>query len=103
MAEVAAREGLVRQDLRQAQDTAHHERESGRRCRASANARALVMQTLYEADTVSHSASDVLEDRLPDMALSRRDAEFARGLLDGIFANAAEIDKIMAEFAPDGR
>ena len=99
MAEVAAREGLARQDLRQAQDTAHHERESGG-VTARRRARALVMQTLYEADTVSHSAADVLEDRLHEMALSRRDAEFARGLLDGIFANAAEIDKIIAEFAP---
>ena len=63
--------------------------------------RALVMQSLYEADTVEHSASDVLKDRLPDMGLSRRDAEFARGLLDGIFANLAEIDKIISEFAPD--
>ncbi len=63
--------------------------------------RALVMQSLYEADTVEHCAADVLKDRLSDMALSQRDAEFARGLLDGIFANAAEIDKIIAEFAPD--
>ena len=62
--------------------------------------RALVMQTLYEADTVEHCAADVLSERLSEMELSRRDAEFARGLLDGIFANAAEIDKIMTEFAP---
>ena len=62
--------------------------------------RALVMQILYEADAVEHSAADVLAGRLPEMELSRRDAEFARGLLDGIFANAAEIDKIIGEFAP---
>ena len=43
---------------------------------------------------------DVLDERLADVALSRRDAEFARGMLTGIFANAAEIDKIIAEFAP---
>ena len=62
--------------------------------------RALVMQSLYEADAVEHSASEVLGERLSETELSRRDAEFARGLLDGIFANAAEIDKIIAEFAP---
>ena len=62
--------------------------------------RALVMQSLYEADAVEHNAADVLDERLSAMALSARDAAFARGLLDGIFANAAEIDKIMAEFAP---
>ena len=70
--------------------------------------RALVMQSLYEADTVEHSALDVLDDRLSEVALSPRDAAFARGLLDGIFANAAEIDKIIAgvrarlAYQPDG-
>lgn len=62
--------------------------------------RALVMQALYESDTVEHSAADVLEERLAEVALSRRDTEFARGMLTGIFANAVEIDKIIAEFAP---
>ena len=62
--------------------------------------RALVMQSLYESDTVEHSAVDVLDERMAEVALSRRDAEFARGMLEGIFANAAEIDKIIAEFAP---
>ncbi len=62
--------------------------------------RALVMQALYESDTVEHSASEVLDERLGEADLGRRDGEFARGMLDGIFANAAEIDKIIAEFAP---
>lgn len=62
--------------------------------------RALVMQALYESDTVEHDALEVLGERLSEIGLSRRDAEFARKLLDGIFANAAEIDKIIAEFAP---
>ena len=62
--------------------------------------RALVMQALYESDTVEHSAVDVLNERLSEMGLSRGDTEFARMLLGGIFANAAEIDKIISEFAP---
>ncbi|MYE54367.1 MAG: transcription antitermination factor NusB [Chloroflexi bacterium] len=62
--------------------------------------RALVMQALYESDAVEHSAVDVLDERLSEMELSWRDAEFARKLLDGIFANATEIDKIISEFAP---
>ena len=62
--------------------------------------RAMVMQSLYEADAVEHSALDVLDDRLSETALSRWDEDFARALLEGIFANAAEIDKIIAEFAP---
>ena len=62
--------------------------------------RALVMQSLYEADAVEHSAVSVLNERVTEMGLSHRDSEFARGLLDGIFANAEEIDKIISEFAP---
>lgn len=62
--------------------------------------RALVMQSLYEADAVEHSALEVLDDRLSEMRLSRRDAAFAQAMLEGIFANSAEIDKIIAEFAP---
>ena len=62
--------------------------------------RALVMQALYESDTVEHSAVDVFDERMPEMGLPWRDAEFARKLLNGIFANAAEIDKIISEFAP---
>lgn len=62
--------------------------------------RALVMQSLYEADAVEHSALEVMDDRVSEMCLSRRDADFARAMLEGIFANSAEIDKIIAEFAP---
>jgi len=58
------------------------------------------MQSLYEADTVEHSALGVLDDRLSEMRLSQRDAAFAREMLEGIFANSAEIDKIIAAFAP---
>ena len=82
-------------------------RESEANAKSNANGvvarrrtRALVMQALYESDAVEHSAVDVLDERLSDMGLSCRDAEFARKFLDGIFANAAEIDKIIAEFAP---
>ena len=63
-------------------------------------ARALVMQSLYESDMVEHNAADVLDDRLADTSLTRRDEAFARAVIDGISANAAEIDKIIVEFAP---
>ena len=92
MAEVVA----LRQDAKA--DTASNAPRGG--IAARRRTRALVMQAMYEADTVEHSAADVLAERLADAALSRRDAEFARGLLDGIFSNAAEIDNMIAEFAP---
>ena len=62
--------------------------------------RAIVLQSLYEADTVEHIATEVLDVRLAETAISKWDEAFARAMLDGIFANAAEIDKIIAEFAP---
>ena len=62
--------------------------------------RAIVLQSLYEADTVEHIATEVLDVRLAETAISKWDEAFARSMLDGIFANAAEIDKIIAEFAP---
>ena len=62
--------------------------------------RAIVLQTLYEADAVEHIATDVLDVRLAETAISKWDEAFARTMLDGIFANAVEIDKIIAEFAP---
>ena len=90
MAEVVA----LRQDAMA--DTA----SSARGITARRRTRALVMQALYEADTVQHSAADVLAERLSDASLSHRDEVFARGLLDGVFSNAAEIDNMIAEFAP---
>ena len=62
--------------------------------------RAIVLQSLYEADAVEHIAADVLNVRLSETEISKWDEAFARTMLDGIFANAAEIDKIIAEFAP---
>ena len=85
MAEVAAREPVTR---------------AAGGVVARRRTRALVMQALYEYDTVEHSASEVLVERLAEVDAGRRDAEFARGMLEGIFANAAEIDKIISEFAP---
>ena len=62
--------------------------------------RAIVLQTLYEADAVEHIAAEVLDVRLTETKISKWDEAFARTMLDGIFANAVEIDKIIAEFAP---
>ena len=62
--------------------------------------RAIVLQTLYEADAVEHIATEVLDVRLAETAISKWDEAFARTMLDGIFANAEEIDKIISEFAP---
>lgn len=63
--------------------------------------RAAVMQSLYEADIVAHSAADALTSRISETALPRRAETFARSLVEGVLANSAEIDRIITDFAPN--
>lgn len=63
--------------------------------------RAAVMQSLYEADIVAHSAADALTSRISETELPRRAELFARNLVEGVLANSAEIDRIITDFAPN--
>ena len=73
---------------------------SGRRL-----ARAAVMQSLYESDAVAHDAADALGIRMSEIAdmseWDEKDAKFARATVAGVFANADEIDGVIAGFAPN--
>lgn len=63
--------------------------------------RAAVMQSLYEADIVAHSAADALTSRISETELPHRAEIFARSLVEGVLANSAEIDRIITDFAPN--
>lgn len=63
--------------------------------------RAAVMQSLYEADIVAHSAAEALTSRISETTLPRRAELFARNLVEGVLANSAEIDRIITDFAPN--
>ena len=64
-------------------------------------ARVLVMQALYEADAVGHPALEVLERLLGEAEGQEDIAAFAQELLAGVAANQVEIDRIIAEAAPN--
>jgi transcription antitermination protein NusB len=63
-------------------------------------ARALAMQTLYEADLTEHSWNEVLERVTTDELLTPTIADYARRLVNGVMTNKIEIDKQIREAAP---
>ncbi|MFC2022996.1 transcription antitermination factor NusB, partial [Chloroflexota bacterium] len=63
-------------------------------------ARAMVLQALYEADSVGHEAEAVMTRLLAGGALSEQNDVYARELLSGIIGNRGEIDGKIRAFAP---
>ncbi|CAN5889745.1 transcription antitermination factor NusB [soil metagenome] len=63
-------------------------------------ARALAMQTLYEADLTGHGWSEVLERVASDDLLIPTIADYARRLVTGVMTNKIEIDARIREAAP---
>ena len=57
--------------------------------------RVLVLQALYETDTVHHDTSTTLEDGLENNNLLKSDREFAREVVLGVLANREELDNII--------
>jgi N utilization substance protein B len=70
-------------------------------------ARSLALQVLYEVDMTAHLPGTVLEQRLAEMhpegqaELTPDLVEFSRQIISGIIPIAAEIDEIIAAFAPE--
>jgi N utilization substance protein B len=70
-------------------------------------ARSLALQVLYEVDMTGHLPGVVFEQRL--QALDSEDrvelnpdlVEFARQIIAGIIPNAAQLDDVIAAFAPE--
>lgn len=64
-------------------------------------ARGVAIQTLYEVDCAGHSAGKVLAERLVDSPVSAAAAQFAEKLVQGVLAHQAEMDRLIARFAPE--
>jgi len=64
-------------------------------------ARALALQVLYEFDIASHPPGDVLRHRLEEEDFSDELAEFARQIIFGVLPLAADLDRIIAVYAPE--
>lgn len=69
--------------------------------KARRRARAVALQTLFEADLADHDPGRVLQQRLQDWDLDHESAEFARHLVEGVLENLPQIDPIIREIAPE--
>ena len=64
-------------------------------------ARALALQVLYEVDIANHPPGEVLKTRLEETPLAEDLAEFSRRIIFGILPIAAELDLLIAKYAPE--
>ena len=64
-------------------------------------ARRVTLETLYEYDLAEHPVGEVLQRRLQDNPMENAGVEFASQLVTGVIANLAEIDKLIARYAPE--
>jgi N utilization substance protein B len=63
-------------------------------------ARAVALQALYEVNSVGHDVEKVLPHLLEEGRLSGENADFARGLVNGVLENRKKIDQHISDFAP---
>jgi N utilization substance protein B len=75
-------------------------------------ARQLAVQALFEIDSVGHQPGVVVDARLtnplpnesgadPEIAVGEEAANFLRWLVAGVISNQAELDRIIASYAPE--
>ena len=63
-------------------------------------ARVRVLQALYEIDTVTRDATEVVERRLSEDNFSEENRAFTHELVNGVMKNKEEIDNNIRKFAP---
>ena len=63
-------------------------------------ARALVLQALYEVDSVGHEVEEVVNQLLAKEGLSEENANFTRELVRGVIQNKEKIDENIQRLAP---
>ena len=63
-------------------------------------ARTIVLQALYEVDSVARQAEAVVERLLAEGELSEENNAFVRELVGGVIQNKDEIDRNIQRFAP---
>jgi len=69
--------------------------------KARRQARAIVLQCLYELDYTDHNFDDAFQNRLLDQPLSPRGRNFAYKLGKGISSNRHRLDGIISRLAPE--
>ena len=68
--------------------------------RTRRKARVLALQSLYEADVVSHDAEQVLTRTLEGAGMPEESTIFAHELVKGVVDHKEEIDRHIKKFAP---
>lgn len=61
----------------------------------------LVLQALYEIDSVGHKPGKVIQSRLTDSELPEAAVEFALALFRGVIENQERLDSLIGRYAPD--
>lgn len=69
--------------------------------KARTRARGVALQALYEIDITNHPPGEVLQNRLEDELLSEELAEFARTIVFGVLPLAVDLDRVIAQYAPE--
>ncbi len=64
-------------------------------------ARRVTLETLYEYDIASHAPGEVLERRLLDNPMEKTGVEFASQLIQGVIKHQEEMDRLIAQYAPE--
>ncbi|MEJ5223627.1 MAG: transcription antitermination factor NusB [Anaerolineales bacterium] len=64
-------------------------------------ARSVALQVLYELDMTDHLPGEVLQQRLEDAGLEDDLSEFARQIVTGVLPRRAEMDAVIARYAPE--
>ncbi|HFD40834.1 MAG TPA: transcription antitermination factor NusB, partial [Anaerolineae bacterium] len=64
-------------------------------------ARMAVLQALYEVDSTGHPPGRVMEQRLLESDLPEAVEQFARDLFYGTLDHRAEVDALIARYAPE--
>jgi N utilization substance protein B len=61
----------------------------------------VVLQALYEVDSVNHDPAAVLEQRMVVHPLPPKGAAFAQSLLNGVLAYRSQLDEMIQTYAPE--
>jgi len=64
-------------------------------------ARDLALSVLYEIDQTNHVQGIVLEQRCQEQYLESNLVEFAQQIVSGVIKNTVELDKFIAQYAPE--
>ena len=67
---------------------------------ARRKARGIILQALYEVDSVGHDAEQVVDNLITEKGLSKDNATFVSQTVNGVIQNRQQLDEHIKRFAP---